>query len=89
MSLRRKKWQKCDQIPVNKATLESDTVKNADFAPFIEAIKSAESGPTVSRWSEIDSELATAVSAVMNDEKSAQDAMDELAEKVDALLAEE
>jgi len=25
----------------------------------------------------------------MNDEKSAQDAMDELAEKVDALLAEE
>ena len=29
---------KCSQIPVNKATLESDTVKNADFAPFIEAI---------------------------------------------------
>ena len=80
---------KCSQIPVNKATLESDTVKNADFAPFIEAIKSAESRPTVSCWSEIDSELATAVSAVMNDEKSAQDAMDELAEKVDALLAEE
>lgn len=80
---------KCSQIPVNKATLESDTVKNADFAPFIEAIKSAESRPTVSCWSEIDSELATAVSAVMNDEKSAQDAMDELAEKVDTLLAEE
>ena len=38
---------------------------------------------------EIDIELATAVRAVMNDEKSAQDAMDELAEKVDALLAEE
>ena len=53
------------------------------------AIKSAESRPTVSCWSEIDSELATAVSAVMNEEKSAQDSMDELAEKVDDLLAEE
>ncbi|MBP3468967.1 MAG: extracellular solute-binding protein [Lachnospiraceae bacterium] len=79
---------KCSQIPVNKNTLESDTVKNADFAPFIEAIRTAKSRPTVASWSEIDSELATAVSAVMNGEKTAQDAMDELAEKVDALLAE-
>lgn len=80
---------KCSQIPVNKNTLESDTVKNADFAPFIEAIKTAKSRPTVACWSEIDSELSTAVSAVMNGEKTAQEAMDELAVTVDKLLAEE
>lgn len=80
---------KCGQIPVNEAALENETVKEADFAPFLEAIKTAKSRPTVSCWSEIDSELATAVTAVMNDEKAAQDAMDELAEKVDALLAGE
>ncbi|WP_373212743.1 extracellular solute-binding protein [Ruminococcus sp. 5_1_39BFAA] len=80
---------KCGQIPVNEAALENETVKEADFAPFLEAIKTAKSRPTVSCWSEIDSELATAVTAVMNGEKAAQDAMDELAEKVDALLAGE
>lgn len=79
---------KCGQIPVNKVALESDTVKNADFAPFIEEIKTAKSRPTVASWSEIDSELATAVTSVMNGDKTAQDAMDELAEKVDELLAE-
>lgn len=79
---------KCGQIPVNKEALESDTVKEADFAPFIEAIKTAKSRPTVASWSEIDSELATAITAVMNGEKTAQKAMDELAVKMDKLLAE-
>ena len=32
---------KCGQIPVNKAALESETVKAADYAPFIEAIQTA------------------------------------------------
>lgn len=77
---------KCSQIPVNKEALESDTVKAADFAPFIEAIRTARSRPTVSCWSEIDSELSTAVAAVMNGEKTAREAMDELAAKVDGLL---
>lgn len=80
---------KCSQIPVNKAALENETVKAADFAPFIEAIKTAKSRPTVSCWSEIDSELSVAVTEVMNGSKTAQEAMDELAVKVDALLAEE
>lgn len=79
---------KCGQIPVNTAALESDTVKNASFAPFIEAIKSAKSRPTVACWSEMDSELSVAVTAVMNGEKTAREAMDELAVKYDALLAQ-
>lgn len=79
---------KCGQIPVNKKALESDTVKNSDFAPFIEAIKTAKTRPTVASWSEIDNELSIAVLSVMYGEKTAKEAMDELAVKVDSLLAE-
>ena len=79
---------KCGQIPVNKVALESDTVKEAEFAPYIEALKTAKSRPTVAAWSEIDSELSVAVGQVVNGEKTAQEAMDLLAVKVDKLLAE-
>lgn len=80
---------KCGQIPINKKALENDMVKQADFAPFLEAIKNAKSRPTVASWSEIDNELSVTVTAVMNGEKTAKEAMDELAVKVDALLAAE
>ncbi len=79
---------KCGQIPVNKAALESDTVKNADYAPFLTAIQTAKARPTVAAWSEMDDELNAAMTAVMNGDKTAQDAMDELAVAWDALLAE-
>jgi multiple sugar transport system substrate-binding protein len=79
---------KCGQIPCNIEAMNSDTVKNADFAPYIEQLKTAKSRPTVASWSEIDSELTAAVSEVMNGEKTAQEAMDDLAPKVDELLAE-
>ena len=78
---------KCGQIPVNKEALESDTAKEADFAPFLEAIAAAKSRPTVSCWSEMDNELSVAVTVVVSGEKTAAQAMDELAEKFDALLA--
>lgn len=77
---------KCGQIPVNKAALESDTVKNADYAPFIQAIETAKARPTVAAWSEMDNELANAMTAVVNGEKTAQEAMDELAVVFDELL---
>ncbi|SKB48746.1 multiple sugar transport system substrate-binding protein [Lachnospiraceae bacterium] len=79
---------KCGQIPCSKAALESDTVKGSDFAPYIEQLKTAKSRPTVAGWSEIDSELASAVTEVVNGDKSAKEAMDELAERVDELLTE-
>lgn len=78
---------KCGQIPVNKEALESATVKEADFAPFIDAITTAKSRPTVACWSEMDSELSVAVTAVMNGEKTAKEAMDELALTFDEMLA--
>ena len=79
---------KCGQLPVNKAALESETVKNAPFAPFLTAITTAKARPTVAAWSEIDNELNIAVTAVVNGEKTAQEALDELAAKVDTLLKE-
>lgn len=77
---------KCGQIPVNKAALESDTVKSADYAPFIQAIETAKARPTVAAWSEMDNELTNAMTAVVNGEKTAQEAMDELAVVFDELL---
>lgn len=77
---------KCGQIPVNKKALESDTVKSQSFAPFIEAIKTAKARPTVAAWSTIDGELKAAVYSVVKGEKTAKQAMDELAVKMDALL---
>lgn len=77
---------KCSQIPVNKAALETETVKSQSFAPFIEAIKTAKARPTVSSWSEIDNELTASMYSVVSGAKSAKVAMDELAVKMDALL---
>ena len=77
---------KCGQIPVNVAALESDTVKNADYAPFIDAIQTARARPTVAAWSEMDNGLQVALTAVVNGEKTAQEALDELAAEWDALL---
>ena len=77
---------KCGQIPVNKAALESDTVKNADYAPFIEAIQTARARPTVAAWSEMDNGLQVALTAVVSGEKTAQEALDALAAEWDELL---
>lgn len=79
---------KCGQIPCNKKAMESNIVKQADFAPYIKQLQTAKSRPTVASWSEIDSELTAAVTSVVNGEKSAKDAMDELAAKMDKLLTE-
>lgn len=80
---------KCGQIPVNKAALESEVVKSAPYAPFIEAIQTAQARPTVAAWNEMDNELNVAVTAVLNGDKTAQEAMDELAVKFDELLKQE
>ena len=77
---------KCGQIPVNKTALESDTVKTADYAPFIEAIQTAKARPTVAAWSEMDNGLQIAMNAVVTGEKTAQEVLDALAAEWDELL---
>lgn len=79
---------KCGQIPVNKAALESDTVKDADYAPFLDAITSAKARPPVASWSEIDNELTNAMTSIITEGADVQSTLDDLAAKVDTLLAE-
>lgn len=79
---------KCGQIPVNKAALESDTVKNADYAPFIEAIQTAKARPTVAAWSEMDDGLSVTMTQIVTGEKGAQEALDALAAEWDNLLGQ-
>lgn len=79
---------KCGQIPVNKTALESDTVKNADFAPFLNAITTAYARPPVASWSEIDNALSVAVTDIIVNGADAKATLDALAANVDALLAE-
>ena len=79
---------KCGQIPVNKTALESDTVKNAAFAPFLEAITTAVARPPVASWSEIDNLLSVAVTDIIVNGADAQTTLDALAAQVDTLLAD-
>ena len=79
---------KCGQIPVNKTALESDTVKEAPFAPFLSAITTAVARPPVASWSEIDNLLSVAVTDIIVNGADAQATMDALAAQVDTLLAE-
>lgn len=78
---------KCGQIPVNKTALESDTVKNADFAPFLEAITTAKARPAVAAWSEIDNELTVAMTEILVNGADVKETLDALAVTIDGLLA--
>lgn len=77
---------KCGQLPVNKEALETPEVKSASFAPYLEAIKTAKARPTVAAASKIDNELMIAMHEILDGNKTAKQAMDDLAVKVDALL---
>lgn len=79
---------KCGQIPVNKTALESETVKNAPFAPFLKAITTAIARPPVAAWSEIDNALSVAITDIIINGADVQTTLDALATQVDTLLAE-
>ena len=77
---------KCGQIPVNKDALNSETVKNADFAPFLTAITTAKARPTVAAWSEIDGKLTDAMTEIIANGADVQTTLDALAATIDGLL---
>ncbi len=79
---------KCGQIPVNGEALESDTVKSAPFAPFLGAIGNAQARPPVASWPKIDNELTTTMTNIIVNGADVKTSLDELAVKIDALLAE-
>jgi len=81
---------KAGQIPVNKAAVDSEEVRAIkNFAPFLEAIKTAKPRPPVSTWSEIDKVLASQVTLAITGQVPVKEAMDEAAKKIDKLLAEQ
>jgi len=77
---------KCGQIPVNKIALESDTVKNAPFAPFLEAITTAKARPAVAAWSQMDNELTNAMTEILVNGADVKTTLDALAVTLDGLL---
>ena len=79
---------KCGQILVNTKTLESKEVKESAFAPFLEAITTAKTRPPVASWAKIDNELTTAMTDMIINSADVQKTLDQLATKIDTLLAE-
>ena len=79
---------KCGQIPVNMTALDSQTVKDASFAPFLEATTTAKARPTVASWSEIDNALTVAMTDMIVNGADVQQTLDQLAVTIDGLLAE-
>ena len=77
---------KCGQIPVNKIALESETVKNAPFAPFLEAITTAKARPAVAAWSQMDNELTNAMTEILVNGADVKETLDALAVTLDGLL---
>ena len=75
------------QIPVNTTALESDTVAEQDYAPFLEAITTAKARPPVASWSDIDSALTNAMTDIIVNGADVQSTLDALAGEVDKLLA--
>ena len=78
---------KADQIPVNKKTLETKEVKESNFSPFLESIKTAKSRPTVPGWTEIDDSISTTMTNIMNDKVTVKDGLDNLSEHIDEILS--
>ncbi|MDP9751763.1 extracellular solute-binding protein [Thermoanaerobacter pentosaceus] len=87
-SFAQEEMAKAGQIPVNKAALQSNTVKNAPFAPFLDAITKAKIRPPIATWSEVDNELSIAITKILTEDADTQKTLDELAIKLDALLAD-
>lgn len=80
---------KANQIPVNKVVLDSDSVKDKSFYPFLEAIETAKSRPTVSNWTEIDDLLTTKLTNIMSDKVGIEEGLNELANEIDDSLKKE
>lgn len=78
----------CGQIPANKKALENDSVKKADFAPFLKAIETAQARPPIAKWTEIDNQMTTVMTSIIKDGANAQESLDKLAAEIDKMLQE-
>ena len=80
---------KVGQIPVNKTVINSKIVKDVkNLGTFLEAIKTAKPRPPVATWSEIDRTFTDAVTLAITGQRPVQEALDQAAKQIDALLKE-
>ena len=81
---------KVGQMPVNKEALADSTVIEAmPLLPiFTEALKTCKTRPVTPKWSDMENIINTKATEAVLGQKPAQQAMDEAAQEIDALIAE-
>jgi len=77
------------QVPVRTDVTDEAVKKQPYFALFFEQLKTAKARLPHPNWPKIEDLLTSTGQAILRGEKSAQEALDELAPKVDSLLATE
>ncbi len=75
------------QVPVRTDVTDEAVAKHPYFALFFEQLKTAKARLPHPNWPKIEDLLTTTGQVILRGEKSAQEALDELAPKVDKLLA--
>ena len=77
------------QIPVLNDIAESDFIKSHPYYPiFLEQLKTAQARTPHPGWQKMDDALSLGIQEVISGQKSAQEAMDEVADKVNSIIEE-
>jgi multiple sugar transport system substrate-binding protein len=83
------KMAEVGQLTVKPALLENDYFKNHPYYPlFLEQLKTAKARTPHPAWSQMEEVLTDASQLILRGEASPQEALDEAAAEIDALLAE-
>ncbi len=81
------KMAEVGQIPVLMDAANSDFMKNHDYYPvFMEQLKIARARPAHPKWTQMDQIITEAGQLILRKEMTPQQALDEAAAKIDALL---
>jgi multiple sugar transport system substrate-binding protein len=76
------------QLMVLSELLESDYIQNHPYyGIFLEQLKTAKARTPHPSWTKMDEIITNAGQAILREEKSVQQALDEAAAEIDALLA--
>lgn len=74
-------------MPVRADLASSDAIENHAFFPiFMEQLKTSKARPSLPQWTQIDEILTEAGQLILRKEMTPQQALDQAAEKIDALL---
>jgi len=77
------------QLPVLSVIAESDFIKNHPYYPiFLEQLKTAQARTPHPGWQKMDDALSLGIQEAISGQKSVQEAMDEVADKVNSIIEE-